>query len=67
MKRKSLPYLVVQKKTIRLRNLINNNTILSDPWLRTMEYNSFQTCWKLSESKTLTTIYAIYHLISEYN
>ena len=33
----------------RLHNLINHTT---NPWLRTLEYNSFQTCWKLSESNT---------------
>ena len=40
-------------KTTRLHNLINQNTILSYPRLKTLEANSFQTCWKLSESKTL--------------
>ena len=37
---------------IRLHNLINRNTNLCDPWSRTLEHNPFQTCWKLSESKT---------------
>ena len=50
-------------KTSRLHNLINHNTNLCDPWLRTLEQNYFQTCWKLIESK----IYVIHLLISEYN
>ena len=55
-------------KTTISHNLINHNTNLCDPWLRTLEHNSFQTCWKLSKSKKLlTTIYVIYLLISEYN
>ena len=54
-------------KTTRLHNLINHNTYLCDPWLRTLEHNSFQTCWKLSKVELLTTIYVIYQLISEYN
>ena len=29
-------------KTTILHNLINHNANLSDPWLRTMEHNSFQ-------------------------
>ena len=37
---------------IRLYNLINHNTNLGDPWLRTLEHNSVQTCWKLAESKS---------------
>ena len=47
-------------KTIRLDNLVNHNTNLSEIWLRTLEHNSFQICRKLSESKILTTIYLIY-------
>ena len=39
-------------KTIRLHNFINHDTNLSDPWLRTVEHNSFRTCCKLSDSKT---------------
>ena len=38
--------------TIRLHDLMNHNTNLSFPWLSTVEHNSFQTCWKLSEIKT---------------
>ena len=37
-------------KTTRLPYLINHN--LSDPWLRTPEYDYFQTCEKFSECKT---------------
>ena len=40
-------------RTTILHNLINHNTTLSDPWLKTLEHNYFQTCRKLSESKTL--------------
>ena len=40
------------KKTIRLHNLINHNTNLSDPWLISLEHISFLTSWKFSESKT---------------
>ena len=39
-------------KKIRLHNLIDRITKLSDPWLNILEHNNFQTCWKLSESKT---------------
>ena len=39
-------------KTTILHNLINHNTNLNDHWLRTLDHNSFQACWKLSESKT---------------
>ena len=39
-------------KTIQLHNLMNHNTNLSDSCLKKLEHNSFQTCWKLSESKT---------------
>ena len=39
-------------KTIRL-HLINHNTFLSDPWLRTLEQKSFQARWKLSTNKTV--------------
>ena len=39
-------------KTTGLHNLINLITNLSDPRLRTLEHNSFQTCWKLSKSTT---------------
>ena len=39
---------IVGIKITRLHNLINHNTNLSDPWLRTLEHKSFQTCWKLS-------------------
>ena len=49
-------------KTIRLYTLINRNTNLSDPWLRTLEITLFRHIVKL-----LTTIYKIYQLISEYN
>ena len=28
----------------KLHNLINHNTNLNDPWLRTLDHNSFQTC-----------------------
>ena len=35
----------------RLHILINHNTNLNDSWLRTLDHNSFQTCWNLSESK----------------
>ena len=38
-------------KTVRLHHLINHNINLNDPWLRTVEHNSFQTLSKLSESK----------------
>ena len=46
-------------KTIRLHNLTNHNTNLNDPWLRTMEHNSFQACWKLTESKTFNNYLCI--------
>ena len=52
-------------KTTILHNLINHNTTLSDPWLKALEQTYFQTCWKLSESKTLKTIYVKYQLRSE--
>ena len=54
--------------TIRLHNFINHNTNLSDPWLRTVEHNSVQPLWKLSESKIFNnylcniSIYVIYQL-----
>ena len=54
-------------KSIRLHNLQIHNTILSDPWLRTLEHNSFQTCKKLFESKTFSNCYVMYQVISEYN
>ena len=54
-------------KTTILHNLINHNTNLNDPWLRSLDHNSFQTCWNSQKVKLLTTIYVIYQLISEYN
>ena len=54
-------------KMTRLQYLINHITNLCDPWLWTLEHNSFQTCFKLSKVKRLTTIYAPFQLISEYN
>ena len=48
---------------IRVHTLINHNTNLSDLWLKIQEHNSFQTCWKLSESKTFNNY--LYQLISE--
>ena len=54
-------------KTIRVHNYINHNTTLNDLWFRTLEHNSFQTYWKLLESKTFNNHYVIYQLISEYN
>ena len=54
------------KKPTKLHNLINHNTNLNDPWLRTLDHNSFQKCWKLSKSKSFNN-YLIYQLISKYN
>ena len=54
-------------KSIRLHNLQIHNTILSDPWLRTLEHNFFQTCKKLFESKTFSNCYVMYQVILEYN
>ena len=48
-------YLYDGIKQIRWHILTNHNTNLSDPWLRTHEHSSFQTCRKLSESKTFNT------------
>ena len=56
--------------TIRLHNLINHKANLSDPyWLRTLGHNSFQTCWKLSDSKPFNNFYVIHvhQLISNYD
>ena len=39
-------------KTKILHYLMTHNINLNDPWLRTLDHNSFQTYWKLSESKT---------------
>ena len=39
-------------KMVRLHKLVNRTTNLSNQWLRTLEHNYFQTCWKLSERKT---------------
>ena len=38
--------------TTKLLNLINHNANLNDPSVMTLDHNSFQTCQKLSESKT---------------
>ena len=55
-------------KTIRLHNLLNDSTNLSDPGLRRLGHtcNSFQTCWKLSESKTFKNYFCIHQLLFEY-
>ena len=50
----------------RLRNLINHNTNLSDPWLRTVEH-VFRHVGSSQKVKLLTNVYLIYQLISEYN
>ena len=39
-------------KNTRLHILINYNINLNDPWLRTLELDSFKTFWKLSDSKS---------------
>ena len=54
-------------KTTILHILINHNTNLNDPWLRSLDHYSFQTCWNSQKVKLLTTIYVIYQLISEFN
>ena len=56
-------------KTAKLHNLINHNTNLCDPWLRTLRHNSFnfRHVGGSQNVKRLTTIYVIYQIISENN
>ena len=53
-------------KTPILHNLINHNTNINDPWLSTLDQNSFQTSCKLSEGKTCNN-YLYQIIIFKYN
>ena len=44
-------------KTTILRNMINNNANLNDPWLRTLEDTFFQTYGNSQKVKLLPTFY----------
>ena len=46
---------------MRLHNLSNHNTNLSDEWLTTLEHNPFNTCCKLSESKAAKILMLYIH------